>query len=103
MGKYVFIYYDQADPGDAPDKDSMEAWNSWFGQLGDKLLDGGNPFADGGKAVERSGVTTIENFPATGYTIVKADSIDEATELAKTCPLLLSEHAAVRVYEALPM
>lgn len=103
MGKYVFIYYDQSEAGDAPGKDTAEAWGAWFGQLGDKLLDGGNPFATGGQAVEKSGVSTIENFPATGYSIVKADSLSEATELAKGCPLLAADNTAVRVYEALPM
>ena len=83
-------------------EESMAAWNKWFGQLGDKVTDAGNPFKDGGKAVEKSGVTTIENFPATGYSIVKADSMDEATGLAKDCPALESG-GAVRVYEAMPM
>ena len=103
MGKYVYIYYDQSEATDAPDKDSMAAWQTWFGKLGDKLTDGGNPFAGGGKAVEKSGITTIENYPATGYSIVEAGSIDEAADLAKDCPLLAADNTAVRVYEALPM
>jgi hypothetical protein len=71
--------------------------------LGDKLVDGGNPFNNNGKAVESSGVTDIENYPATGYSIVKAESIDEAAGLAKDCPVLLEPGGAVRVYETLPM
>jgi hypothetical protein len=97
MGKYVLIYYG-GDTDDMP----MEAWNKWFGELGDKIIDAGNPFKEGGKAVEKTGVTTIENFPANGYSIVKADSIDGATELAKNCPTVAAG-GAVRVYEALPM
>jgi len=80
------------------------AWMAWFQELGDKLVDGGNPFNKGGKAVQQSGITTIENFPATGYSIIKAESLDEAAELAKGCPILKdSADAAVRVYETLPM
>lgn len=104
MGKYVFVYYNGGDAGDLPMEEVKAAWMAWFEKLGDKLIDGGNPFNDGGKAVEKSGVTTIENFPATGYSIVKAETIDEAAEMAKGCPVL--EHSAsgaVRVYEALPM
>jgi hypothetical protein len=97
MGKYVLIYYG-GDAGDMP----MEAWNKWFGALGDKIIDAGNPFKEGGKAVEKTGVTTIENFPANGYSIVKADSIDGAADLAKDCPVVAAG-GAVRVYEAMPM
>lgn len=102
MGKYVYIYYAGDQAGEAT-AESTAAWGAWFGELGDKLMDGGNPFDDGGKAVEKTGVSTIENFPATGYTIVKADSMDEATKLAEGCPLLKLDGTAVRVYEALPM
>jgi hypothetical protein len=101
MKNYVFVYYDNSNA--EASEEVAKAWGEWFGQLGDKVVDAGNPFASGGKAVEKSGVTTIENFPATGYTIVKANSLDEAVEMAQSCPLLGSDSAAVRVYETLPM
>jgi hypothetical protein len=101
MKNYVFIYYDSSNA--EASEEVAKAWGEWFGKLGDKLVDAGNPFASGGKAVEKSGVTTIENHPATGYSIVKAESLDEAVEMAKGCPLVESDTAAVRVYETLPM
>ena len=100
MGKYVYVYYAGKDSADAG---SMEAWNSWFGQLGGKLIDGGNPFAEGGKAVHAGGVMDVQGPAATGYSIVSAASMDEATELAKDCPLMKSKDGAVCIYEALPM
>jgi hypothetical protein len=104
MKNFVFIYYNPNDMSGMPMDKVNAAWMSWFQQLGDKVVDAGNPFNSGGKAVEKSGVTTIENYPATGYTIVKANNIDEATEMAKTCPILEhSEGSAVRVYETMPM
>jgi hypothetical protein len=72
-------------------------------RLGDKIVDAGNPFNSGGKAVEKSGVTTIENWPATGYSIVKAGSLGDAVEWAKDCPVLIEPKGAVRVYETMPM
>ncbi len=45
----------------------------------------------------------VQDKPATGYTIITADSMDEATELAKGCPLMSTTDSAVCVYEALPM
>jgi hypothetical protein len=103
MKNYVFVYYNDFDPSQPPKDDVKAAWGAWFGGLGDKLVDAGNPFNSGGQAVEKSGVSTIENHPATGYTIVKAESMDDASELAKGCPVLDEKNGAVRVYETLPM
>ncbi|HTE22322.1 MAG TPA: hypothetical protein VK674_04755 [Candidatus Limnocylindria bacterium] len=99
MGKYVYVYY----AGTASDGGSAEEWGKWFGELGDKLIDGGNPFAEGGKAVNKEGVMDVQDPPVTGYSIVKADSMEGAVELSKGCPLLSSKDGAVCVYEALPM
>ena len=99
MGKYVYIYYneEQADAG------SMEVWVQWFAKLGDKLVDGGNPFNMGGQVVHEGGVMPVKDMPATGYSIVTADSMEAAIELAKGCPLVELKSGAVAVYEALPM
>lgn len=99
MGKYVYIYY----AGTASDGGSAEEWGKWFGELGEKLVDGGNPFGDGGQAVNSEGVMAVKDRPATGYSIVNAGSMDEASELAKGCPLMAAKDGAVCVYEALPM
>lgn len=99
MGKYVYVYY----AGAETDGGDNEAWGQWFGKLGNKLIDGGNPFASGGQAVHRGGVMPVSDKPVTGYSIITASSMDEATELAKSCPLVGSKDGAVCVYEALPM
>ena len=99
MGKYVFIYYNDKDA----DAGSMEVWMDWFKELGSKIVDPGNPFLDGGKAVTAEGVMDVKETPATGYTIVSADSQDEAIELSKGCPLVVNKSGAVCVYEAAPM
>jgi hypothetical protein len=39
--------------------------------------------------------------PATGYSILKADSLNAATELAKGCPVLQSG-GKITVYEVTP-
>jgi hypothetical protein len=105
MKKFVFEYYNEADPSERTEvrDDRMKKWNDWFGDMGAKLVDGGNPFGPGGMAVEASGVSKIENHPATGYSIVNASDIEEAAEMAKGCPVLEMKAGAVRVYEALPM
>jgi len=99
MGKYVFVYYG----GSAENGGSAEEWGAWFGKLGDKLVDGGNQFGGGAQAVTKGGVMDVKEMPATGYTIISADSMAAAVELAQDSPLLGDDKAAVCVYEALPM
>ncbi|EKD64809.1 MAG: hypothetical protein ACD_50C00300G0003 [uncultured bacterium] len=109
MKKFVFLYYGKVKPGDIAEADMkkvMDNWMTWFGSIKDKLVDGGNPFATGGKSVTKKGVETIspDMWPAKGYTIINAEDIDEAVKIAKRCPALDDDpEGAVRVYEALPM
>jgi hypothetical protein len=98
MGKYVYIYYSGKD-----DETSAEDWGNWFGKLGGKLMDPGNPFGEGGQAVSKDGTMDVKDMPATGYSIVEAKDMEEAVGLAKDCPLVAAENGAVCVYEALPM
>jgi hypothetical protein len=99
MGKYVYVYY----AGKDTDAGDDAAWGKWFGELGEKIVDAGNPFGQGGKAVHMGGVMPVTEKPVTGYSIISAASMDDATELAKGCPLVGSKDGAVCVYEALPM
>jgi len=82
----------------------MEAWGGWFGKLGDKVVDPGNPFSPTVKMVANGG-TVHEGAlgePATGYSILKASSLSAATELAKGCPVLQSG-GKITIYEVTPM
>lgn len=95
MSKFVFLYYGQAEPTD----DVMAAWHEWFESIGDKIVDSGNPFGPG-REVSAGGAVdlTPTMAPATGYSIVNAESLDEAEKLLVGCP-----SATSRVYEAMPM
>ena len=99
MGKYIFVYFGSSDG----ESGTMEAWQNWFGELGEKIIDPGNQFAGGGQAVHKGGIMDVKDMPASGYTIIKASSMDEAAGLAKGCPITSSTDGAVCVYEALPM
>lgn len=109
MKKFIFVYYGktrQEDISKEEMKKTMDKWMAWFGIFQDKMVDGGNPFAEGAKSVTAKGIETIsaDKWPATGYTIINAKDIDEATAIAKGCPILENDgEEAVRVYEAMPM
>jgi hypothetical protein len=82
----------------------MDAWTAWFGQLGAALKDGGNPFTPTSKTISPDGSIsdTAGSPPSTGYTILAADSLDAAVDLAKGCPVLQGG-ASVEVYETFPV
>lgn len=103
MANFLLVYSGGAAPTPADRDKIMQQWGGWFGKLGDKVVDPGNPtgeaknISDGGHVHEGSGF----NPPATGYSILKADSLKAAAELARGCPVLLSG-GKVTVYEITP-
>ena len=82
----------------------MDAWGAWMGGLGAALKDGGNPFNPGAtKTIDPSGsVSDGSPVDASGYLIITADSLDAATEMAKTCPVLLSGNT-INLFETVDM
>jgi hypothetical protein len=67
----------------------MAAWSRWYEELGAAVVDPGNPVGRT-KTVDADGLVSDgggEN-PVSGYTIIEADSIDEAVARAKGCPIL---------------
>jgi hypothetical protein len=103
MKNYVLIYYNNGTREGLTADQAKAEWGGWFGKLGDKLVDAGNPFNSGAKAVSKSGVMDVKDMPATGYSIVKANSMADAQKLAEDCPVLEEPDGAVCVYETLPM
>jgi len=83
---------------------AMQAWGAWYGKLGSALVDGGNPFTPKAKRIASNG--TVSDGPvgtmATGYSIIKADSLGEAVEMAKGCPILQGG-GQISVYETFPV
>lgn len=105
MKKFVFIYYGGGKPDDMSYDEVMADWRKWYEEIGDKLVDGGNPFNDGAKSVTNKGVSNVGDRPSGGYTIVNAEDMDAAVEIAKSCPMHKHnpDTAVVEVYEAMPM
>lgn len=110
MSKFVFVYYNGGDPSQTSKEDMdkiMADWGKWYQELGAAVVDGGNPFAPGGKSVSAASVDVIgsKDWPASGYTIVEAADMDAAVAMAQSNPMHRHTEgkATVRVYEALPM
>ncbi len=108
MGKFVYIYHAPAMPADAPQPSAeemqgvMDAWTAWAGKVGDGLVDFGTPLA-GGVRVTQSGTAPSEREVA-GYSIIEADTMDAAIELAKEHPHLnMPGGCEIEVHEAQPV
>lgn len=98
MAKYVLFYKGGIQPQTDTEKQAvMSAWTDWFTSLGDSVIDAGNPFGPA-KTVLPSGAVTDASSGGTGYSVVAADSLDAAVEIAKRCPQLLAD-GTIEVYE----
>lgn len=88
MANYLLVFHGGGMPeGEAEQAAVMRAWTDWFGKLGDAVVDQGNPASQSRTISADGAVGGPGANPASGYSILKADSIDQAVELAKDCPV----------------
>ena len=73
----------------------MKEWQNWMGNIAarNKLVNSGNRLSDEGKVVKPGAI--VINGPYVeikeaigGYIIIRAESMDEAAEISKGCPIL---------------
>ena len=91
MANYVLLYSGGSMPESQEEQQAvMQAWGAWFGSLGSNLVDGGNPTTGQAKTIASDGSVSdgAAGMAASGYSVIKANSLDEATEMAKGCPVL---------------
>jgi len=98
MANYVLVYHGGSMPESQEEGAKvMAAWGEWFQQLGGALVDGGNP-ASATKTISANGSVSDDPNGPSGYSILKADSLDAAVALAKGCPVLQGG-ASIQVVE----
>jgi len=101
MANYLLTYYGGGMPeGEAEQAQVMQAWGAWFGELGDSVVDAGNPTSQS-RAISPDGSVMDATSAPTGYSIIKADSLDAAVAASKRCPVLAGG-AAIVVSEIFP-
>ncbi|HWZ18988.1 MAG TPA: hypothetical protein VNW73_09350 [Ktedonobacteraceae bacterium] len=105
MANFLLLYTGGSMPESPAEQEAvMQAWGAWYGKIGSDLVDGGNPFTPKAKSISSTG--TVSDGPvgelATGYTIIKADSLDAAVAVARGCPVLQGG-SKITVYETFPV
>lgn len=101
MKDYLLVYRSDKETATAMPKRSPEGmqattkqWMDWIGGIAaqNKLTDRGNRLMPAGKVIKADHVITDGPYTEIkeciiGYSIVKAESMEEAVELAKGCPV----------------
>jgi hypothetical protein len=101
MANYLLLYRGGSMPeSEAEQKAVMQEWMTWFSGLGSAVVDGGNPFTPNASTISKDGkISAGSGGPMpSGYSILKANSLDEAVGMAKGCPVLKGG-ADVMVFE----
>jgi len=79
-----------------PTPEIMAAWGKWFESIADRTVDNGGLWG-AAREISRDGTKDLPMGmeSITGYTVINAESIDEAEKIAGDNPFI----ASVRVYE----
>ena len=100
MKEYMMLFrHEQTEGGEAPPSEQMQAvmkqWQTWIkGIAANGKYGGVNRLLSEGKTLKPGNAITDGPYAegkevVGGYLVVKADSLDEAVEMAKSCPNLL--------------
>ena len=92
MKRYMLLHYGF----ERPTPEIMDAWGKWFASIADRTVENGG-FHGAAKEISRDGTQDLPMAAdsITGYSVIKAESIEEAEEIAGSNPFI----ASIRVYE----
>lgn len=113
MKDFLFIFRSDFGKMAQVSPEEMQAmtkrWMDWIGGIAaqNKLTDRGNRLEKSGRVLKPNNVITDGPYTEIketigGYSIVKADTIEEATEIAKGCPVF-SVGGSLEVREVIGM
>lgn len=107
MAKFIFVYKgpatDMRDMSDEQTKAVLDGWNRWIEKMGTSLVDVGQPMANGVSVVDDGSTGTATEL--NGYSILEADDMQGAKELADGHPFLSEGKGnfAIDIYELMPV
>ena len=98
--RYLLLYTGgKMSETEAEQRKFAERWQAWTDKHGHAIVDPGNPFTPVTKTVSpRGSVSDGGQIHATGYSVIEAQSINQAIDIAKGCPVL-EGGASVSVFE----
>jgi hypothetical protein len=89
MTQYLIVYLGGDQPSSPEEgKRHFSKYMDWLSSLGDSAVSPANPLKDTSTVNPDATVTTGGATKMSGYTIIKADSMEAALAIAKACPFL---------------
>jgi hypothetical protein len=97
MGEFTFLYRGGGNFATPEERQrQMEKWMAWFREIGEKghVKDPGHPLERVGKIVSGKPIAVNDGPFAEakdvvgGYTLIEANDLAQASEIAKGCPIL---------------
>jgi hypothetical protein len=99
MSEFLYVYRGGMNASTPPEarQQQIQRWMAWFKDLTAKghVKNMGNPLERTGKTIKGSDKTVTDGPFAEakdlvgGYSLIEAKDLDQATELAKGCPIFL--------------
>ncbi len=87
-------------------KEYEKLWLSWINEItaNGKLAEGGNHFSRNGRVLHSAqrieeNPFTCDNLSVAGNILIKVDNLEDATLIAKKCPILEGENTSVEIRE----
>ena len=92
MKRYLILHYGF----EKPTPEIMAAWNAWFEAVADRTVEHGG-FHGGAREISHGGSRDLPmgTESITGYSIINAETLEDAEKLAQQNPFVKS----IRVYE----
>ena len=89
MAQYIITYLGGDQPSSPEEgKQHFAKYKEWLSSLGDSAVSPANPLKDTNTVNSDRTVTTGSTTSMSGFTIIKADSMEAALLIAKACPFL---------------
>jgi hypothetical protein len=89
MPQYVIVYLGGDQPSSPEEgKQHFAKYKEWLSSLGDSAVSPANPLKNTRTVNSDGTVTTGGTMSMSGYTIIEADSMEAALDIAKSCPFL---------------
>jgi hypothetical protein len=101
MANFLLLYHGGAQANSNEEAQAMmAAWGTWMEQVGENMVDMGNPTSSV-KSVDSDGPSEFSGNNVSGYSIVRCESMDDALHCAQMTPIV-SDGGSVDVYEIHP-
>lgn len=89
MAQYIIVYFG-GEPPSSPEEGQahMEKYKAWMAGLGDAIVSPANPCRNTSTVAPDGSVSGGSASGMSGYTLIEAESMDAALDMAKSCPFL---------------